>query len=169
MRITKSLIHPAALFVAVILAAAAHTAGSGSFPPKQGLASHVFDGDTLLVESGGARYKVRILGINTPEVDGPYRKAEPYGKEASIRTKALVEGKYISLEYDSGRKKDKYGRLLAYVRLPDGVDLGRLLISEGLAEAFHTTRYSRKTLYHRIEQEARQARLGIWSLPKKRK
>jgi len=123
---------------------------------------NVFDGDTLLVESRGRQYKIRVLGINTPEVDGPYRKAEPFGKEASARTKELAMGKKITLEYGGQDKADKFGRLLAYVTLPDGQDLGRILISEGLAEAFHHAQYSRKRLYHDLEAKAKLSRLGMW-------
>jgi len=151
-----------------IVLAGGHGAFAGQYHPTSGMVTYVFDGDTMKVESGGIFFKVRVLGIDTPEVSGPYTRAEPFGRMASERTKALALGKRVGLEYDSKKQKDKHGRLLAYVTLPDGRDLGRLLISEGLAEAFHSTRYGRKTLYHNLESQARKARLGIWSVFRKK-
>ena len=77
---------------------------------------HVIDGDTIELSNGE---KVRYIGIDTPEarhrignkwVYGP----EPYAEEAARENRKLVEGKKVRLEYDE-EKRDKYGRLLAYV------------------------------------------------------
>jgi len=162
-------IRVAVLFAVTMALAGWHGALAGQFLPTSGLVVYVFDGDTLKVESGGRSFKVRVLGIDTPEVGGPYTRIEPFGRMASDRTKALALGKRVRLEYGSKRYKDRFGRLLAYVTLPDGRDLGRLLITEGLAEAFRSTRYGRKKLYHQLEAQARKARLGIWSKPRKRR
>jgi micrococcal nuclease len=159
----------AVLATSAVMAYGALPAAASTFPPNEGMVVHVFDGDTLVVESRGRRYKIRILGIDTPEVRGPYTREQPFGKQASARTKELATGKKVTLEYGGDALKDKYGRLLAYVTLPDGADLGRILISEGLAEAFHHAEYSRKRLYHELESKAKQARLGIWSPPHKDK
>ena len=134
----------------------------GGFPPKSGYVEKVFDGDTILVESGGRNYKVRLLGVDTPEVDGPYTRQEPFGPQASAMTKSLALGKRVKLVYGGKDIMDKHGRLLAYVILPDGRDLNMILIREGLAEAFHSTKYTNKKLYHKLEKEAREAGKGLW-------
>jgi len=97
-------------------------------PPSVGTVDHVVDGDTVDVVLGDRHERVRLIGIDTPEVyvtDGP---PECYGPEASAYTKQLLpEGTAVRLERDVvGR--DDYGRLLAYVYLAsDGrmVKIGR--------------------------------------------
>ncbi|MDH4183655.1 MAG: thermonuclease family protein [Nitrospinota bacterium] len=166
----KRWITPLGLALAAIVAMNGPQAASvDSSLPTEAIVLKVFDGDTLLVESQEKRYKVRLLGIDTPEVDGPYTKAEPFGKAASQRTAQLALGRTVKLEYGGDSAWDRFGRLLAYVTLPDGTDLNRLLIQEGLAEAFHSTQYTRKALYHQEQAKAKQARRGIWSLPKKKR
>lgn len=172
MTIWKSPLRIAPYSIAILIAIAfaiSPLALASSFPPKSGIVTHVFDGDTLKVKSAGKSYKVRVLGIDTPETKGPYTRQEPFGPQASARTRILALGKTVRLDYDSTKHKDRFGRLLAYVTLPDGRDLGGLLISEGLAEAFHSTSYGRKKIYHQLQEQARAARRGIWSLPQKSK
>jgi len=133
-----------------------------SQPPQSGIVTYVYDGDTIQTLLGGRKYKVRLLGIDTPETDGPYTKAEPLGEKAKARTKQLALGKKVTLEFGADSLRDKYNRLLAHVTLPDGRCLNQLLIQEGLAEAFHRGSYTRKKLYHKLEAEARKHRLGVW-------
>lgn len=101
----------------------------------------VNDGDTLTVasENGtGDPVRVRVLGVNTPEV---WKKKgnrwayepDPCGPEASFRTHELTDGQVVILEPDPfGQKTGKYARDLYHVRLPDGRLLSFVLISEGL-------------------------------------
>ncbi|GAG80741.1 unnamed protein product, partial [marine sediment metagenome] len=68
----------------------------------------VIDGDTIEVDLNGKVYKVRYIGINSPEYD------QPFGNEATQANSSLVSGKNVILEKDvSGT--DKYGRPLRYV------------------------------------------------------
>jgi len=133
-------------------------------PPKQGFVIYVYDGDTILVISGGKKMKIRLLGVDTPEKDGPYTKAEPLGQEAGRRVAELALRKKVTLIYGGDTLKDKYGRYLAHVILPDGRTLNEILLKEGLAEAYRKFGYSRKKLYRRLEANARTACLGIWKL-----
>lgn len=73
----------------------------------------VVDGDTIEVNIANKNYKVRLIGVNTPEST---TKTEPYGKEASNYTMKMLTGKVVYLESDAGNT-DKYGRLLRYVWL----------------------------------------------------
>lgn len=74
----------------------------------------VIDGDTIRVELKGREVTVRLIGIDTPEVAGPYTKDECYGEESSAFTRAQLEGRDIGLEFDVQRE-DRFGRTLAYV------------------------------------------------------
>ena len=74
----------------------------------------VIDGDTIEVEIDGTSYRVRYIGIDTPETVHPQKPVECFGKEASEKNRELVEGKRVRLEKDVS-DTDKYGRLLRYV------------------------------------------------------
>ena len=110
----------------------------------------VLDGDTLEVrrpKEGGAEVRVRILGIDCPESHknpkcrrqgkngGPDCSEQiPRGLEAARRAAELVKHETVRLESKKGDGdfgRGGYGRLLAYVRLEDGRDFGRVLVEEG--------------------------------------
>jgi len=122
----------------------------------------VIDGDTIVVREGG---KVRLLGINAPEVAHRDRAAEPLGDQARQRLQQLLTGKRVYLEFDQQRR-DRYGRLLAHVKLEDGIEINALLLREGLARALFLQPNMRHLYdYYRAEGAAQGASLGIWSLP----
>lgn len=128
----------------------------------------VFDADTILVQmADGVREKVRLLGVDAPEVQG-YRDAEAGGEEAKARAQALLGAGPLQLETDkTADGRDRYGRLLCYVRLPDGRDLGRTLIEEGYARAYRRFTYRRSKDYLSAETQARSAGRGLWAEGKK--
>src|ERR1051325_1566007 len=80
------------------------------------------DGDTVLARAGGRTFYVRLLGIDTPETHRPGTPVECGGPQASARMDALAPpGTQVRLETDPTQDRiDRYGRLLAYVWLPDG-------------------------------------------------
>lgn len=90
---------------------------------------YVHDGDTVILEDG---MRVRLLGINTPEIDGKYTQAESGGEAARRWLQTRVEGKTVRLESDRERQ-DKYGRLLAHLFAEDGEHLNLSLVEQGLA------------------------------------
>lgn len=116
---------------------------------QQAIVSRVVDGDTIEVFFENQFQKVRLLGIDTPEVrriPRAYRMAEELdkdiesltimGKAASAFVKdKLRKGDMVLLEFDVQRI-DKYGRLLAFVFLTTGENLNILLASQGLALQF---------------------------------
>ena len=118
----------------------------------------VIDGDTILLANGE---RVRLIGVNTPETKHPQKPVERFGKEASLFTKRMVEGKEVRLEFD-WQKRDKFGRLLAYVYLMDGTFLNAEIIKQGYGFAY--TKYSFKYLeeFRGYEREAREAKKGLW-------
>ena len=137
-----------------------------------GQVSWVYDGDTLEVEGVG---KVRLLGIDTPErEDSPrdryYQTRQPISSERlrAVSRAALkfnirqAKGKLVTLEFDL-QKKDRFGRTLAYVYLPDGTLLNRLLVEQGLAATYRRFDFRLKADFLAAEALARSAGIGLWS------
>lgn len=111
------------------------TAACASAPTDRAEVIRVVDGDTIDVEIGGREERVRLLGIDTPEVHVPDGESpDCFGAEASAYTAQLLgEGAAVRLERDVvGR--DDYGRLLAYVyRIEDGTMVNEALVRQGYA------------------------------------
>ncbi|PKQ17877.1 MAG: hypothetical protein CVT68_06260 [Actinobacteria bacterium HGW-Actinobacteria-8] len=106
--------------------------GSGTTPMVWAVVS-VIDGDTFDAERDGARERVRIIGIDTPE-----REQCGYA-EASAALREAIGGRSVTLVSGAETDRDTYGRLLRYVEL-DGVDVGLGLIERGLAVARYDSR-----------------------------
>jgi micrococcal nuclease len=111
---------------------------------RSGRVAHVVDGDTLDV----GRERIRVLGIDTPE------RGECGYAPASRATAELVLGRVIQLEADETQAaRDRFGRTLAYVRLPDGRDLGEVLLRRGLARTLVVGRpFARVEAYREAER-----------------
>ncbi len=126
----------------------------------------VVDGDTIEVDIAGRLYKVRYLGIDTPETVHPQEPVEWMGPEATQVNRALVEGRDVYLEKDVS-ETDKYGRLLRYVYVaaPSGqlVFVNEELVRQGYAQVYTyppDVRY--QGLFLQAQQEAREAERGLW-------
>ncbi|MCR4312013.1 MAG: thermonuclease family protein [Candidatus Uhrbacteria bacterium] len=130
-----------------------------------GAVIRVVDGDTVVVAQGDDDVTVRIIGINTPETVDPRRAVECFGQEASDAAKTLLEGQVVTLVSDATQGDvDKYDRLLRYVELVDGTDVGLHLISQGYGyEYTYNTPYARQSLYNDAEDAARLAEIGLWA------
>ncbi|MDC8445777.1 MAG: thermonuclease family protein [Nitrosomonas sp.] len=119
----------------------------------------VYDGDTLIL---GNNQRVRLLGVNTPEIESRHRPGEPGGVAAREWLHNQVRNRQVYLEYDQ-EKKDKYNRQLAHVFLPDGTHLNLELIKQGLAFMSivpPNLRYAEA--FSRAQQQAEKQTLGIW-------
>ncbi|QXE00632.1 thermonuclease family protein [Terribacillus sp. DMT04] len=123
----------------------------------------IVDGDTIKVNYNGQEETVRYLLIDTPETKAPNKCVQPYGKKASKRNEELVENGKLELEFDVGQRKDKYGRLLAYV-YADGQSVQETLLKEGLARLAYVyppnTRYL--DLFEDAEAYAINAHKAVW-------
>lgn len=131
---------------------------------SSGIVTRVIDGDTMVVMLNGAEKKVRLLGVDTPEKKSRHTRAEPMNETATRRAKELAENRTVTLVFGGKDKMDKYGRLLAYVILPDGRSLNEILINEGLATVYRWFEYSEKRRYIAMEAGARAACKGVWRL-----
>lgn len=122
------------------------------------LVTRAVDGDTIVLAD---KERVRLIGVDTPELHHPRKPVQYYAEEAYRFTQKIVEGKKVRLEYD-WQRRDRYGRLLAYVYLPDGTFLNAELIRQGYGHAY--TRYPFKYLdeFRRLEREARETGKGLW-------
>ncbi|MBO6338616.1 thermonuclease family protein [Enterococcus faecalis] len=125
------------------------------------------DGDTTVLRIDGKEQKVRFLLVDTPETVKPKTKVQPFGLEASKRTKELLStASEITFEYDSGNKIDRYGRVLGYIFV-DGTLLQKTLVSEGLARVAYVKEPNTKYLLEleEAQEKAKNESLRIWSIP----
>lgn len=122
------------------------------------------DGDTIKVTYNGNVDTVRYLLVDTPETKKPNSCVQPYGEDASKRNKELVNSGKLQLEFDKGDRRDKYGRLLAYVYV-DGKSVQETLLKEGLARVAYVYEPNTKYIdqFKKDEQEAKSEKLSIWS------
>lgn len=123
----------------------------------------VVDGDTFWVDDGSEKgRKVRLIGVDTPETVHPQKGPESYGREASDYTKSLLEGKRVRLEFDLD-SLDRYGRLLAYVYLENGLFVNAELVRKGYAQVATfppNVKYAEHFL--KLQRKARNRGLGLW-------
>jgi micrococcal nuclease len=132
---------------------------------KKVFVSRVIDGDTFVLSDS---QRVRILGVDCPEISRQNKPAETFAKEASEKTKSLIEHKTIKLTFD-GRAFDIFGRLLAYVWLSDSkgkdsVFVQTELLKNGLARISYYTKEKRYySLFYNLRNTAMKKKLGIWS------
>lgn len=119
----------------------------------------VVDGDTIVLDG---RERVRLIGVDTPETKDPRKPVQYFGKQASLFTERLVEGRRVRLEYDQTRK-DRYGRTLAYVFLQDGTFVNLEIVRRGYGHAYTKYPFQRMDEFRRAEREARLEGLGLWA------
>lgn len=120
----------------------------------------ITDGDTLRLEVDGAELRVRLLGIDTPEINP---EVECFGPEAEAALTALAPpGSTLGFMYDRERR-DQYDRELLYLFAADGTSINRELVTQGFARAVlfePNDRYWNEL--QRAERAAQDARLGLW-------
>ncbi|HEX2090204.1 MAG TPA: thermonuclease family protein [Actinomycetota bacterium] len=122
----------------------------------------VTDGDTVRVLYRGREERVRLIGIDTPEVPWYGGFGECFGVEAARYAKRRLEGRVVRLEFGPDRR-DRYGRLLAYIYVRDEL-FNLTLVRLGYAAADPVSPNTRLApLFAQAEARARAARVGLWS------
>ena len=151
----------------VVLAGGAAGAGLLDGDPAagalEGRVVKVVDGDTIHVVLSGRRETVRYIGVDTPETKHPTKGVQCYGRAAAAFNARLVGGERVRLVGDVERR-DRYGRLLAYVyRARDGLfvnaELARLGYARPLSiapDVRHAARFAA------LAREARDQGKGLW-------
>ena len=128
--------------------------------------TRVIDGDTLHLDApDGEQFitKVRLLGIDAPEVQGRDGPPMFYSRGATDRACELAQGINVTVHLEqAGPSRGRYGRLLAYLEMPDGRFLNEVLVSEGCAYADRRFRHSYYQKYRQLEASARSLGKGLW-------
>ena len=110
------------------------------------------------------KFKIRLIGIDAPEsynVGKKFRK-EYFGKEAKVFATNLLKNKKVKLTFDV-QKTDRYGRILAYAYLENGVFLNQYLVENGFAVvATFPPNVKFVEVFTKAEKSARNKKLGLW-------
>jgi micrococcal nuclease len=124
----------------------------------------VVDGDTIRLSAGE---KVRLIGVDTPETKHPTKPVQYFGKEASQFTQREIEHRSVVLDFEAN-KRDKYGRLLAYVyRSPDRFFLNAEIVKQGYGFVYTRFPFKYMEAFRRYEKQARAEGRGLWQREKK--
>lgn len=121
----------------------------------------VHDGDTVTLEGN---IRVRLLGVNAPEIDSRNRSGEPGGIQAKNWLRDKLQGRHVYLENDQ-QKQDHYQRRLAHLHLANGEHINLSLVEKGLAAVViipPNLRYADALV--KAQQRAEKQRLGIWGM-----
>lgn len=125
--------------------------------------THDTDGDTIDVQRGSDKEIVRFIGMDTPETHDPRKPLQCYGPQAAAHTKTLLEHKYVQLVADpEDSDRDKYGRILRYVYLPNGELVNAELVRDGYAFAYVVFPFSKIDQFKALQSQAKAANVGLW-------
>lgn len=116
--------------------------------------ARIVDGDTVQLSSGET---VRLVGINTPE------RNQPFYDDAKSFADQLLREQPVRVETDV-EPRDRFGRTLGYLFLPDGTFANLEIVRNGFAQAWNIEPNSRyRVQFEQAEAEARTAERGIWA------
>ena len=129
--------------------------------------SKITDGDTFYVTtSSSEKYKIRLIGIDAPETRnvGVKVRKEYFGTEAKIFVTQILKNKKVKLTFDV-QKTDRYGRVLAYVYLENGIFLNQYLVEKGYAVvSTFPPNVKFVEVFTKAEKSARNKKLGLWNM-----
>ena len=156
--------NPCPCYVQAVLPLAGSSTATKAFVQRAHVI-HVVDGDTVDVRlASGAKRRVRLLGIDTPEV---YGGVECGGSQASRSMNRMApKGTRVRLTSDPSQDlKDRYGRLLRYVtKTSTGTDVNRRQVYKGLARVYVYAHhpFNRVDGYRKAQRSAKNHHAGIW-------
>ena len=128
---------------------------------------HVVDGDTIDIDApdaGKTKTRIRLWGVDTPEIAHGGQPEMYFGKEAKQFAERMLSGREVHIVIAPERTRDKYGRLLAYVFCERGGRMfNEMLLEEGYAYADLRFDHSYKRQFEAIDKRARKAGVGLWA------
>jgi endonuclease YncB( thermonuclease family) len=128
--------------------------------------SAVVDGDTLNIDAADGTKTttiIRLIGVDTPETKHPTVGPMFFGQEATDYTRRLSEGQQVTVRLDTiSDERDRYGRLLAYITLPDGHILNEELIRNGYGYADLRFLHGHFDTYVELMNIAMTQKKGLW-------
>lgn len=139
----------------------------------------VVDGDGLIVRSiiSKQEEEIRFYGIDAPELS-PCKKLKQDERETHLPGRLLMEfarqsynflkeiaciGENITLVQEAGNQKDRYGRTLAYVTLPNGNVINELMVKNGFAKPYDKLYCSELPKYQELNLKAMTDKKGLYS------
>lgn len=125
----------------------------------------VIDGDTIVAEVNSQPIHIRLIGINSPELNDKRPRVACLAQKAKEEAQKILDGNNIYLEKDPTQGDyDKYNRLLAYVFTENGTNFDKLMIDEGYAyEYTYNLPYKYQKEFKAAQSEARTAQKGLWN------
>lgn len=152
----------------IVLAGCGTAAGaSGSTPSAAATITKITDGDTVHVSTSTGPDVIRVLGIDSPETVAPGKSVGCGGPQATAFARQMLTGQRVVLTSDPTQAdRDRYRRLLRYVRLADGRDYSVEIVRAGWARSY---RFEHKPVQEQPQIDAAQggaqaAERGIWAL-----
>jgi micrococcal nuclease len=126
----------------------------------------VHDGDTITVRIDGHTEKVRLVGIDSPELKDERQAYHDAAYAARDYARSRLGGETVTLEPEPRQAdRDKYQRLLRYVILDDGTNVNEDLVRKGYARVYDRFKFTLKPRFKAAEAEAKREKLGVWRLP----
>ncbi|MFW6061357.1 MAG: thermonuclease family protein [Planctomycetota bacterium] len=134
---------------------------------RQAEVVYVVDGDTLDVGLADLKRnrpdtRIRLWGVDTPETAKSDTGEQHYGPETSAFAKRMLTGKTVTLRLQRHDTRGNYGRLLAYVILPDGRMFNRILVEKGYAYADPRWEHQYREQFIRLQRQTMRQGKGLW-------
>jgi len=123
--------------------------------------AYVDDGDTIICQNRDVTIRVRLVGIDAPELGENKSEGQPFGREAKLVLEKLVLHNVVDIY---GYGLDDYNRLLAVVDT-NGKNINLEMVAQGMAEVYKgkAPKGFNIAIYRKAEQDARDSSRGIWS------
>ncbi|MEA3369091.1 MAG: thermonuclease family protein [Candidatus Ratteibacteria bacterium] len=125
---------------------------------KKKIVAKVIDGDTVILSNDD---HIRLIGVDTPELNSASKPVRYFAEEAREFTKNMVEGKGVRLKYGP-QKKEKHGRIFAYVYLSDGRLLNAEIIKQGYGYVFLGSPFKYQEKFKEYQNLAQKGKRGFW-------
>jgi len=129
----------------------------------------VYDGDTITISDGFHEIRVRLIGIDTPEMNEKNPVLRNLADQAKDYLSSLILDQYIYLQLDHFNEKsmhlDKFGRLLAYVyRFSDNLFVNAQMMRMGFSQEYEKYAFEQLHYFRKLAAQAKAEKLGIWAI-----